>query len=160
MAGGGGEESDETGRALHSPLAAVAHRLLPPHTPASRMLPLPRVPVLHRGQLDGQSGTDRVVQRGLHLQVAGGRARYAGRGEAGRPAGAVRERFLCGVGAEGTVAGASDGRREGRIWAAQRMDGGAAPRRLSCGLIGPKGRVVMGSANYARSTSKVFFSVR
>lgn len=58
LAGGEGEENDETGRALHSPLAVVTRRLLPTHTPASRMLPLPRVRVRHRGDRHRPTGSN------------------------------------------------------------------------------------------------------
>jgi hypothetical protein len=87
LAGGEGEENDETGRALHSPLAVVTRRrLLPTHTPASRMLPLPRVRVRHRGDRLVQRGS---TARGVHLQL-----QVAGR----RPPGGSRGGF-CGVGA-------------------------------------------------------------
>lgn len=97
LAGGEGEENDETGRALHSPLAVVTRRLLPTHTPASRMLPLPRVRVRHRGDRHRPTGPARLDRSRRPPPTPSRRQ---------RPPGGSRGGF-CGVAAacEGTVAG-------------------------------------------------------
>jgi hypothetical protein len=97
LAGGEGEENDETGRALHSPLAVVTRRrLLPTHTPASRMLPLPRVRVRHRGDRHRPTGPARL-DRSRRPPPTPSRRQTASR--------RFERRFLWRWRCEGTVAG-------------------------------------------------------